>query len=88
MLQLLTGSNHASSVIQVEAALKAPSIEKFAAVLDPRAGGWPPAEAASFADLAMKCVEMRRQDRPDLRCLPSKCLSSVSSALIHPRCSL
>ncbi|MEW5312959.1 MAG: hypothetical protein WDW38_004556 [Sanguina aurantia] len=67
MLQLLTGSSSASSVIQVETARRAPRIETFAAVLDPRAGGWPPAEAASFADLALKCVEMRRQDRPDLR---------------------
>lgn len=74
MLQLLTGSSSASSVIQVETARRAPRIETFAAVLDPRAGGWPPAEAASFADLALKCVEMRRQDRPDLRCV-CVCLS-------------
>lgn len=40
----------------------------FGPCIDPRAGDWPAAEAMAFADLALRCVEYRRQDRPDLRC--------------------
>eukprot|EP00798_Chlamydomonas_sp_ICE-L_P024111 gene24111-9686_t len=39
----------------------------FPAVLDKSAGPWPAAEAAAFADLALKCVQVRRTDRPGVR---------------------
>ncbi|XWS70225.1 hypothetical protein CRYUN_Cryun03dG0030200 [Craigia yunnanensis] len=44
------------------------AIEKgtFANMLDPAVPDWPVEEALSFAQLALKCVEMRKRDRPDL----------------------
>ncbi|KAK8550402.1 hypothetical protein V6N12_039113 [Hibiscus sabdariffa] len=35
-------------------------------VLDPAVRNWPLEEAESFAQLALKCVELRKKDRPDL----------------------
>ncbi|PNH12734.1 U-box domain-containing protein 52 [Tetrabaena socialis] len=49
----------------VEAARQQPL--GFGPCIDPRAGSWPAAEAVAFADLGLRCVEYRRQDRPDLR---------------------
>ncbi|KXZ51279.1 hypothetical protein GPECTOR_13g766 [Gonium pectorale] len=65
LLQLLTGRGGAQVVATVETARKQPL--GFAPIIDPRAGPWPAAEAVAFADLALRCVEYRRQDRPDLR---------------------
>ncbi|XVE70882.1 hypothetical protein DITRI_Ditri10aG0105900 [Diplodiscus trichospermus] len=44
------------------------AIEKgtFADMLDPAVPDWPVDEALSFAQLALKCVELRKRDRPDL----------------------
>ncbi|GMI92603.1 hypothetical protein like AT5G26150 [Hibiscus trionum] len=44
------------------------AIEKgtLADVLDPAVRNWPLEEALSFAQLALKCVELRKRDRPDL----------------------
>ncbi|MBA0673491.1 hypothetical protein Goklo_024205, partial [Gossypium klotzschianum] len=44
------------------------AIEKgtFADMLDPAVPNWPVKEALSFAQLALKCVELRKRDRPDL----------------------
>ncbi|XP_022756371.1 U-box domain-containing protein 51-like [Durio zibethinus] len=44
------------------------AIEKgtFADMLDPTVPDWPVEEALSFAQLALKCVELRKRDRPDL----------------------
>ncbi|MBA0594157.1 hypothetical protein Gorai_011075, partial [Gossypium raimondii] len=44
------------------------AIEKgtFADMLDPAVPNWPVEEALSFAQLALKCVELRKRDRPDL----------------------
>ncbi len=52
-------------VTLVESARQQPL--SFASCIDPRAGPWPAAEAQAFADLALRCVALRRQDRPDLR---------------------
>jgi len=38
----------------------------FADVLDHKVTGWPVQEARALAELALKCCEMRRRDRPDL----------------------
>ncbi|XP_050365685.1 U-box domain-containing protein 51 [Argentina anserina] len=44
------------------------SIEKgtFADMLDPTVLDWPVQEALDFANLALKCTELRKRDRPDL----------------------
>ncbi|GMG99178.1 hypothetical protein Nepgr_001018 [Nepenthes gracilis] len=44
------------------------AIEKgtFKDMLDPAVPDWPVEEALSFAKMALKCVELRRRDRPDL----------------------
>nr|XP_019706942.2 U-box domain-containing protein 52 [Elaeis guineensis] len=44
------------------------SIERgtFPEMLDPSVPDWPLEEALGFAKLALKCVELRRKDRPDL----------------------
>ncbi|KAK6273837.1 PREDICTED: U-box domain-containing protein 52 isoform X1 [Theobroma cacao] len=44
------------------------AIEKgtFADMLDPAVPDWPVEEALSFAQMALKCVELRKRDRPDL----------------------
>ncbi|ERN12552.1 U-box domain-containing protein 35 isoform X1 [Amborella trichopoda] len=44
------------------------AIEKdtFKDMLDPTVPDWPEEEALSFAQLALKCSELRRKDRPDL----------------------
>ncbi|XP_058217298.1 U-box domain-containing protein 35-like [Rhododendron vialii] len=39
----------------------------FAEFLDPSISNWPVEEALSFAQLALKCAELRRKDRPDLK---------------------
>ncbi|KAF5748337.1 U-box domain-containing protein 51-like isoform X3 [Tripterygium wilfordii] len=39
---------------------------KFADMLDPAVVDWPVEEALEFAKLALKCVELRKKDRPDL----------------------
>ncbi|KAE8700384.1 Cyclophilin-like peptidyl-prolyl cis-trans isomerase family protein isoform 1 [Hibiscus syriacus] len=46
----------------------AKAIEKgiLADVLDPAVRNWPLEEALSFAQLSLKCVELRKNDRPDL----------------------
>ncbi|KAE8682625.1 U-box domain-containing protein 51-like isoform X2 [Hibiscus syriacus] len=46
----------------------AKAIEKgtLADVLDPAVPNWPLEEALSFAQLSLKCVELRKKDRPDL----------------------
>eukprot|EP00197_Chlamydomonas_leiostraca_P000020 CAMPEP_0202886216 /NCGR_PEP_ID=MMETSP1391-20130828/42060_1 /ASSEMBLY_ACC=CAM_ASM_000867 /TAXON_ID=1034604 /ORGANISM="Chlamydomonas leiostraca, Strain SAG 11-49" /LENGTH=972 /DNA_ID=CAMNT_0049569485 /DNA_START=65 /DNA_END=2985 /DNA_ORIENTATION=+ len=67
MLQLLTGQDGSQVVALVEGARNDGDGGRFTQVLDRRAGAWPAAEAMAFADMALKCVEMRRQDRPDLR---------------------
>ncbi|KXZ51278.1 hypothetical protein GPECTOR_13g765 [Gonium pectorale] len=70
LLQLLQGRGGSQVVATVETARKQPL--GFAPIIDPRAGPWPAAEAVAFADLALRCVEYRRQDRPDLRREPAR----------------
>lgn len=44
------------------------AIEKgtFSEMLDPRLTDWPVEEAMGFAQMAIRCAELRRKDRPDL----------------------
>ncbi|XP_048331328.1 U-box domain-containing protein 51 isoform X2 [Ziziphus jujuba] len=39
---------------------------KFEEMLDPAVQDWPVEEALAFANLALKCTELRKKDRPDL----------------------
>lgn len=41
--------------------------DKFARVLDPAVVDWPVEEAHNLAELALKCTEMQRIHRPDLK---------------------
>uniref|UniRef100_A0A0A8ZYY5 RING-type E3 ubiquitin transferase n=1 Tax=Arundo donax TaxID=35708 RepID=A0A0A8ZYY5_ARUDO len=38
----------------------------FADLLDPAVQDWPVEEAQRFAEVALRCCELRRKDRPDL----------------------
>jgi hypothetical protein len=69
LLQMLTGKDAGRVVATVEAALARCQGDpaSFATIIDPRSGNWPITEAASFAHLAMRCVELSRSNRPDLR---------------------
>lgn len=69
LLQMLTGLEASKVVWVVEAALSRSQHDaaSFATIIDPRSGSWPITEAASFAHLAVRCVEMQRAQRPDLR---------------------
>eukprot|EP00878_Enallax_costatus_P018236 GHUV01019189.1.p2 GENE.GHUV01019189.1~~GHUV01019189.1.p2 ORF type:complete len:112 (+),score=39.93 GHUV01019189.1:682-1017(+) len=66
---MLTGMDAARVVSVVEVALDRSQRDpaSFASVIDSRSGSWPITEAASFAHLAMRCVELSRATRPDLR---------------------
>ncbi|XP_065003895.1 U-box domain-containing protein 34-like [Musa acuminata AAA Group] len=63
LLQLITGRPPMGLTHHVER-----SIERgtFAEMLDPSVRDWPVEEALSLAKLALRCVELRRRDRPDL----------------------
>ncbi|EPS61911.1 hypothetical protein M569_12881 [Genlisea aurea] len=63
LLQLVTGRPPMGLTYHVESAIET---GRFAEVLDPSAGEWPVDEALRFAELALKCCELRRRDRPDL----------------------
>nr|CAD1827877.1 unnamed protein product [Ananas comosus var. bracteatus] len=39
---------------------------KFAEILDPAVPDWPVEEAQRLAEIALRCAELRRKDRPDL----------------------
>lgn len=66
---MLTGLEASRVVAVVEAALARSQGDaaSFASITDPRAGAWPITEAACLAHLAMRCVELQRGNRPDLR---------------------
>jgi hypothetical protein len=69
LLQMLTGLEASRAVGVVEAALARSQHDaaSFATTIDPRSGSWPITEAASFAHLAVRCVQLQRAQRPDLR---------------------
>lgn len=75
LLQLLTAGDGARVISGVEAALQRADtggpgggdLSGLAAMLDRRAGGWPPVEALPLARLALRCASLTRSARPDLR---------------------
>ncbi|KAL6629847.1 hypothetical protein ACP70R_029612 [Stipagrostis hirtigluma subsp. patula] len=62
-LQMITGRDAMGLAYTVSDALEEGT---FAELLDGNVTGWPVPEAQEFAELALKCCEMRRRDRPDL----------------------
>lgn len=62
-LQILTGRTPMGLTHQVEKAIETGA---FVQILDPSVPDWPVPEALSLANLALKCAELRRKDRPDL----------------------
>lgn len=63
LLQLLTAKRPMGIAYDVERAIEKGS---FKSILDPSIRDWPVREALELAKLALRCVEMRRRDRPDL----------------------
>ncbi|KAL7613409.1 hypothetical protein Lser_V15G09182 [Lactuca serriola] len=64
ILQLLTAKPAIGITDAVETAIED---DELAMVLDPEAGEWPIDEAKELAVLGLRCTEIRRKDRPDLK---------------------
>jgi hypothetical protein len=62
-LQLITGREAMGLAYTVSDALVEGTFDEL---LDASVTGWPVQEARAFAEIAVKCCEMRRKDRPDL----------------------
>ncbi|KAJ6386436.1 hypothetical protein OIU78_016369 [Salix suchowensis] len=63
VLQLLTGSSSLDILKEVKCAIEK---DNFKALLDCSGGNWPFEEAEQLANLALRCCEKNRHDRPDL----------------------
>ncbi|RZC71956.1 hypothetical protein C5167_035116 [Papaver somniferum] len=63
LLQIITAKPPMGLTHRVEQSIEK---ETFADMLDPAVTDWPMEEALSYANLAIKCAELRRKDRPDL----------------------
>eukprot|EP00268_Persea_americana_P013794 TRINITY_DN16121_c0_g1_i8.p1 TRINITY_DN16121_c0_g1~~TRINITY_DN16121_c0_g1_i8.p1 ORF type:complete len:394 (+),score=78.50 TRINITY_DN16121_c0_g1_i8:1719-2900(+) len=63
LLQIITAKSPMGLTHHVERAIEKGT---FAEMLDPAVTDWPVEEALVFANLALRCAEMRRKDRPDL----------------------
>lgn len=64
LLQIVTAKPPMGLAHQVEMAIERGD---FAEMLDPAVQDWPVEEATMFAKMALKCAELRRKDRPDLK---------------------
>lgn len=62
-LQLITAKPPMGLTHHVERAIEKGTLSE---ILDPSVTDWPAEETSSFAELALKCAELRRKDRPDL----------------------
>ncbi|KAK8953930.1 U-box domain-containing protein 52 [Platanthera zijinensis] len=63
LLQIITARPPMGLTHHVGRALEKGNFEEM---LDPTVPDWPVEEAAKFAEVALKCSELRRKDRPDL----------------------
>lgn len=63
LLQIITSKPPMGLTHHVERAIEKGT---FVDMLDPAVPDWPVEEALVFANLALKCAELRRKDRPDL----------------------
>ncbi|PKA48770.1 Putative U-box domain-containing protein 53 [Apostasia shenzhenica] len=64
ILQLLTGKQPMGLAYSVETAMEDGVLME---ILDDKAGKWPEEVAKDLAVLGLRCVELRRKDRPDLK---------------------
>ncbi|XXG53443.1 hypothetical protein AAC387_Pa03g1532 [Persea americana] len=64
LLQLVTAKAPMGLAYNIEQAMEDGTLEDM---LDPKVPDWPMQETVNFTMLALKCVELRRKDRPDLR---------------------
>jgi len=80
-LHMLTG-NSADSQVRISDFVKDTMSSGHGSFVDEAAGEWPPSDAQKFAEIALKCVEERRNMRPDLErdVLPTL-------EMLHARCS-
>uniref|UniRef100_A0A0D9YME2 Protein kinase domain-containing protein n=1 Tax=Oryza glumipatula TaxID=40148 RepID=A0A0D9YME2_9ORYZ len=62
-LQMITAKDAMGLAYMVSDALEEGTFE---GLLDPNVTGWPVQEAQKFAELSLKCCELRHRDRPDL----------------------
>ncbi|KAJ3696220.1 hypothetical protein LUZ60_001597 [Juncus effusus] len=62
-LQLITGRAPMGLAHNVSNAIEEGKLSEF---LDPNVTDWPMEETTRFAELALRCSELRRKDRPDL----------------------
>ncbi|KAL0718306.1 hypothetical protein Bca4012_067628 [Brassica carinata] len=65
ILQLITAKPAIAITHMVEEALGDDA--EFMGLLDMKAGSWPISETRELAALGLRCTEMRRRDRPDLK---------------------
>ncbi|KAM0835513.1 hypothetical protein ACQ4PT_062882 [Festuca glaucescens] len=63
LLQIITARSPMGLTHQVEHAIEKGAFQE---VLDPTVTDWPVEEALAFTQLALKCAELRKKDRPDL----------------------
>ncbi|KAJ8442913.1 hypothetical protein Cgig2_022279 [Carnegiea gigantea] len=63
LLQLITARPPMALAYRVEEAIET---DNFTKVLDPMIHDWPVQQALALAQLALKCCELRKKDRPDL----------------------
>ncbi|XVF89056.1 hypothetical protein PTKIN_Ptkin19aG0100300 [Pterospermum kingtungense] len=63
LLQIITAKPPMGLAHHVGRAIEKGTLEE---ILDPVVPNWPVEEAVSFAQMALKCVELRKRDRPDL----------------------
>ncbi|VAI57112.1 U-box domain-containing protein 52-like [Triticum dicoccoides] len=63
LLQIITTRSPMGLTHQVEHAIEKGAFQE---VLDPTVTDWPVEEALAFTQLALKCAEVRKKDRPDL----------------------
>ncbi|CAL9209706.1 U-box domain-containing protein 35-like isoform X1 [Musa acuminata AAA Group] len=64
ILELLTAKSPMGLAFAIETALETDCLMD---ILDSKAGRWPEAGAKELANLGLRCLEMRRKDRPELK---------------------
>ncbi|XP_041017209.1 U-box domain-containing protein 33-like [Juglans microcarpa x Juglans regia] len=77
LLELLTNRSPSFVIFDVKLALETGNLE---ALLDQSAGGWPLSVAKDLAELALKCCDKNRKNRPKLESDVWKVLESILSA--------
>lgn len=63
LLQIITARSPMGLTHHVEHAIERGAFQE---ILDPTVTDWPVEEALAFANLALRCAELRKKDRPDL----------------------